>query len=130
MKQTRQSENKKMIMACLKGAFVSVCLSLVCILVFAFIIKLTNMSENLIKPINQVIKIISIFAGTTFTLKKNPQKELICSMLVGLLYTLLAFVIFSILNGKFSFGVSVLIDAIFGTILGAICGVICKVVKK
>lgn len=130
MEQAKKNGSKNLILSCVKGALMGVCVSLVCILVFAFVIKLTNMNENLIKPINQVIKIVSIFVGTIFTLKKSNQKGLITGVIIGLLYTILAFVIFSILNGSFSFDISILIDIVFGTIFGAICGVICVNMKK
>lgn len=130
MEKVNNNEKNNILLNGLKGSMLSVCISLVLILIFAFIIKLTSMSDALIKPINQVIKIVSILIGTMFIVKKVKQKGLLLGAMVGLLYSILAFVVFSILNGGFSFDWTLLIDILFGTISGAICGVICVNSKK
>ena len=130
MEKVKQSDNKNIFLTGLKGSLISVCVSLVAILLFAFIIKLTGMSKGLIKVINQIIKVVSIFLGTFLILRKTGQKGLVTGIIVGLLYTIIAFVVFSILNGKFAFDITLLIDIIFGTIIGAICGAICVNLKK
>ena len=103
MEKVNNNEKNNILLNGLKGSMLSVCISLVLILIFAFIIKLTSMSDALIKPINQVIKIVSILIGTMFIVKKVKQKGLLLGAMVGLLYSILAFVVFSILNGGFSF---------------------------
>ena len=130
MEQIKDNSRKNIILSSLKGAFVAVLISLVAILIFAFVIKLTNLNEKAIKPINQAIKIISIFFGTIYTLKKTKHSGILTGIVVGLLYTILAFVIFSLLNGKFDFGISVLIDMGFAVIIGCICGIICKSLSR
>ncbi len=130
MEQVKSKENKSLILSSLKGALLAVCISLVAILVFAFIIKLTGMSDGLIKPINQIIKILSIFFGTLIILKKTKQKGMLTGIIVGICYTIIAFVVFSILNGSFKFDISLLIDLVFSAITGAICGAICVNAKK
>lgn len=130
MEKAKQSDNKNILLTGLKGSLISVCVSLVAILLFAFIIKLTGMSKGLIKVINQIIKVLSIFLGTFFILRKTGQKGLLTGIAVGLLYTIIAFVVFSILNGKFAFDITLLIDIIFGAVTGAICGAICVNLKK
>lgn len=130
MEKVKQSDNKNIFLTGLKGSLISVCVSLVAILLFAFIIKLTGMSKGLIKVINQIIKVVSIFLGTFLILRKTGQKGLVTGIIVGLLYTIIAFVVFSILNEKFAFDITLLIDIIFGTIIGAICGAICVNLKK
>lgn len=114
---------------CLKGALIALVISLIAILIFAFIIKTIGLASSLISPINQVIKALSIFVGITFVLKKNKEKGLIKGLLIGLIYTLLAFVIFSILSGGFSFDKSLFNDCLFGAITGMICGVISVNIK-
>ena len=130
MEKVKQSDSKNIFLTGLKGSLISVCVSLVAILLFAFIIKLTGMSKGLIKVINQIIKVVSIFLGTFFILRKTGQKGLVTGIIIGLLYTIIAFVVFSILNGKFAFDITLLIDIIFGAVMGAICGAICVNLKK
>lgn len=107
----------------LKGALIAVSISLILILLFAVLIKLTNIPDVAISPVNQVIKIISIFLGCFLCLKKLPQKGLVTGSFVGMLYTVLAFLIFSLLGGTFSFNLTLLSDIIFASIIGGICGI-------
>jgi len=114
----------------LKGVIISLCVSLVSVLVFAFLLKFTNISESIITPINQIIKGVSIFLGTFLGLKKEKKMGLISGLLIGMIYTLLAFVVFSALNGSFVFSRTLITDFCFGGIIGAICGIICVNIKK
>lgn len=107
----------------LKGSLIAVSISLILILLFAVLIKLTNIPDVAISPVNQVIKIISIFFGCFLCLKKLPQKGLLTGSFVGMLYTVLAFLIFSLLGGTFSFNLTLLSDIIFASIIGGICGI-------
>lgn len=108
----------------LKGSLIALSISLVGILIFAFFIKYIAISTDAIKPINQVIKGISLLAGTFIALKKVNQMGLINGLLIGLAYTILAFVVFSILDRDFTFNKTLINDFLFGGIIGAICGII------
>jgi putative membrane protein (TIGR04086 family) len=99
-------------------------------LVFAFLLKFTNLPDSAIKPINQVVKGVSIFLGVFIGMKKSKEMGLVCGFLIGISYTLLAFLIFSILSGSFAVDLTLLTDLIFGAIIGAICGIICINIKK
>lgn len=113
-----------------KGTLIALCISLVLVLIFAFLLKFTNISDSAISPINQVIKGISIFFGVFIGLKKSKELGLVSGLLIGFIYTFLAFFVFSILNGSFSFDVTLLTDIVFGAVIGAICGIICVNIKK
>ena len=113
-----------------KGALVAVCVSLVLVLVFAFLLKFTNIPESTIKPVNQVIKGLSILIGVFVGLRKSKELGLVSGLLIGFIYTIVAFVIFSILGGVFAFDLTFLTDILFGAVMGAICGIICVNLKK
>ena len=123
-------KNNRYVMTTLKGGLIATVVSLIGILFFAFIIKLFGVADGFLKPINQVIKAISIFIGVFLGLKKNKEKGLLMGLLIGIFYTMLAFVVFSALNGSFNFDKTILNDVLFGGITGAICGVICVNVGK
>ncbi|HBP43162.1 MAG TPA: TIGR04086 family membrane protein [Clostridiales bacterium] len=107
----------------LKGSGIAVSITLILILLFAVIIKLTNIPDNFIMPINQFIKILSIFLGCYLTLKKVQQKGLVTGILIGLVYTALAYLIFSILGNTFSLDASLFIDMGFAMLIGGLCGI-------
>ena len=108
----------------IKGALVALSVSLISILVFAFIMRFVSVADSAIKPINQVIKILSVMIGVFVGLKKSREMGLISGLLVGILYTIIAFISFSILDGSFSFSATLINDLLFGAITGAICGII------
>ena len=121
---------KSVVLSILKGSVYALCISLVCVLVFAFCLKFTPLSESLITPINQVIKGVSIFLGVLLGLKKQKDMGLASGLLIGLVYTIVAFFAFSALNHSFVFDRTLVNDIIFGTIIGGICGIICVNLKK
>jgi putative membrane protein (TIGR04086 family) len=108
----------------LKGSLIALSISLVGVLIFAFFIKYVAIPTDAIKPINQVIKGVSLLVGTFIALKKVNQMGLINGLLIGLAYTILAFIVFSILDGNFKFDKTLINDLLFGGIIGAICGII------
>ena len=125
-----KSEKSGLGLCVLKGVVVGLCVSLVGILIFAFILRFTSISDKVIAPVNQVIKGVSIFLGVFLGLKKHKSQGLVAGLLIGLMFTLSAFLMFSLLDGAFCFDKSLLNDIIFGSIIGAICGIICVNLKK
>lgn len=123
-------KERPLVSAVSKGSLCALCISLVLILVFGFLLKFTNIPESAITPINQVIKGVSIFFGVFIGLRKIKELGLFSGLLIGFIYIMLAFVIFSILNGGFSFDLTLLTDIIFGAVIGGICGIICVNIKK
>lgn len=124
------SKNKSFIFALLKGAFISILISLIGILIFALFLKFVDINDGWIMPINQVIKVISIFFGVRSMMKASEGKGLLKGLILGLTYTILAFIAFSLLSSSFVFDVTLLFDTLFGCIIGAICGIICISTKK
>lgn len=108
----------------LKGSLMALSISLIAICIFAFILRFCDIKTEAIKPINQVIKIGSILIGSFYGLKKAKEMGLVTGFLIGVVYTILAFVVFSILNGHFSFERSLINDIIFGGIAGGIAGIV------
>ena len=113
-----------------KGTLTAVCVSLILVLVFAFLLKFTNIPESTIMPVNQVIKGLSIFIGVFVGLKKSKELGLLNGLLIGLFYTIIAFLIFACLGGVYKLDITFLTDILFGGVMGAICGIICVNLKK
>lgn len=126
----KKSSSSSLLGCILKGTLIALCVSLVLVLVFAFLLKFTNIPDSAIKPINQVIKGVSVFVGVFVGMKKIKELGLVSGLLIGIFYTILAFLVFSILGGYFVFDLTFLTDIIFGAIIGAICGIICVNLKK
>lgn len=113
-----------------KGSVVALCCSLLLVLVFAFLLKFTNIPEEAISPINQVIKGVSVFLGVFIGMKKSKELGLLSGFLIGLIYCVVAFFVFSLLGGSFVLDLTFLTDILFSTIIGGVCGIICINLKK
>ncbi len=125
-----ENKGKSVTLNIIKGAFWGVAFSLICVLIFAFVIKFTSVSESVMQPINQIIKGASILFAC-FIVSKNIRKNgWLVGLFTGLLYTVLAFLIFSILDNQFTFGLNVLNDLVFGSVMGLIAGILCISLRK
>lgn len=122
--------NNSLVGCIIKGTLIALCVSLVLILIFAFLLKFTNIPDSAVKPINQVIKGASVFIGVFVGMKKIKELGLVSGLLIGICYTILAFLVFSLLGGSFVLDLTLLTDIVFGAIIGAICGIICVNLKK
>lgn len=112
----------------LKALIVSLIVSFAGILIFALIIKLTNMSDGWIVPINLIIKAISVAVGMIIY-TKSRSGGLKKGIILAVSYITLSFVVFSALSGDFSFSWTLLLDYVFSILVGAIVGII-RVNKK
>ena len=72
----------------LKGSLASLCISLIGILIFAFLIRFISIPDSAISPINQVIKGVSILIGCFIGLKKTNEMGFISGLLIGVFYTI------------------------------------------
>lgn len=126
-KAVRQSKNA--VTEVIKTVIVAVIISLVAVLLMAFLIKLFNINTTAIPIINQVIKGISILVACLICIR-IPQNGWLKGIIVGLLYITLAYVIFSLLDGSFKFGLNILNDVAIGAVSGMISGIIAVSIRK
>ncbi len=123
------SEGKVQLLKYVKSLFVALIITFACIIIFAFVIKWANLSDDLIGPVNLCIKAISVFFGA-LVLAKGSAKGLFNGILFALVYTLISFVIFSLLAGGFVLGLGLVSDFAFNAIAGAIGGAVGVNIKK
>lgn len=125
-----KNSNKSTSLQIFKGSITAVSTTLVLILLFALLLRFTNISDKVIMPVNQVIKIVSIFFGVYSALKYHKEKGWVKGMLIGLVYSVLAFVVFAVLASSLTLSWSTLLDIVFGSIVGGIVGVIVVNMKR
>ncbi|MBQ3214063.1 MAG: TIGR04086 family membrane protein [Clostridia bacterium] len=121
---TKKHLNKGAIMPIFKGVLVAVCASIIGILLFAFILRFVFLSDTAIKIVNQIIKIVSVLFGVMVCVKKDKNKGLLKGALVGGLYTLSSYFLFSLLVASFNFSLTIFYDLIFSMVAGVIFGVL------
>ena len=111
------------VLKCIKALMVSLIITFACIIIFAFIIKWANLPDSVISPVNLAIKGISVFSGALI-LTKRSTKGIFKGFLFAIIYTLVAFTIFSSLAGEFVLGLGLISDFAFAGVVGAIAGIL------
>jgi putative membrane protein (TIGR04086 family) len=110
----------------MKGVLWATVITLVFVLTFAFIINAFSLGDGIIKPIIQVVKVLSIFIGVAISLKNAQKAGWLIGAFVGALYIIFAFCIFSAVDGKFALDLTALNDAIFSMAVGVISAIILR----
>ena len=80
----------------LKAVLASVLISLAFVLVFTLIIQLFSLPMNVVKPVNQVFKIISIVAGGLIFIR--GEKGLVKGLIYGVIAVLLTYLLFGLIS--------------------------------
>ncbi|MBO4251338.1 MAG: TIGR04086 family membrane protein [Clostridia bacterium] len=111
-----------------KATFLTVVISLIGVLIFAFVVKFADLSDAAVKIVNQCIKVIAVFTGCYISLGKS--KGLIKGATAGLVATAILYLVFSLSSGAEAFGVKTLFDMLFVAVIGGISGVIAVNLKR
>ena len=121
--------NRHFFLDIIRTTIIAVIISLVLVLVFALIVNLVEVGENVILPVNQAIKVISILASCFVGFKENKQGAF-KGALSGLCYTLLSVLVFGLISKEISFNLMKLIDIALGIVAGAISGILSVNIRK
>ncbi len=105
-----------------KGALVALGVGLFLSIVFACILRACHLSEGVIYPVNQVVKALSVAAGTLLFVRGS--KGWLKGGLIGLLFTMLSYLAFSAIGGDFSLSWLILLETLVGMLSGALCGIL------
>ena len=112
-----------------RSVLYAVLATLVLILLFALIVKFAELTEEVIRPVNQAIKVLSIFTGLMIGIKIK-EKGLSKGFLSGLLFTSISILLFSFLSLEPIFTTGNLVEVLAGSIIGAVSGAIVLLIKK
>lgn len=113
---------KSFLMQVVKGVIFGVAFILAGVLLFAFIVELASLSDKVIKPINQFIKLMAIFGGCAVAIR--GERSFLKGGIIGLAVTIISYVLFGVIGGTFGSFAVLLIDALCGIVMGVISGVI------
>jgi len=130
MKEKLKNINLTSIINILKASLIGVVISILLVLLFAFVLKFVNASSSIISIIDQIIKIFSVFAAIVFVNKISNGNLLVKGLVVGAVYSVITFIVFSILNGGFNFSIAIFTDIIFSALVGGASAILINMVKK
>ena len=111
-----------------KATLFAVVFSLVYVLIFTLVIQVSQLSSTVIKPVNQVFKIIAIALGSLIFIR--GQKGYIKGAIAGLSAALVSYIVFSIIGGSFAIGWAFLLELLISVVAGTVTGIIAVNLKK
>ena len=114
----------------IKSCLLGIIFTLAGIVIFAVVLKFVDVPLNAVGYINNVIKALSIFIMVLVLKKGNGEKLLLKAIFGGIIYTILSFIIFSILNGSVSFNLSIVYDLIFAIVVAFASAIILNLFSK
>ena len=123
MFHAKTDTNENVLFDFFKGILIASLLSLGLVILAAFCLKWFSIADEYVAPITLLIKGTSVFVGAMFAVKGN-SKGLLKGVSFGLIYIVVAFIVFSVLAGSMSVGVSTLLDVLFASLLGGIVGIV------
>ena len=106
----------------LKGILISLIFTAISILIFAYVLYLFSIPNEVIKPINYLIKVLAVFIGCYFSV--SGEKGLLKGCLYGAIITIISFLFFSLLSGRFILDITFLWDLLLGVVVGGIGGIV------
>ncbi len=123
---SKQEENPLLqdVMLVSKGSVFAVIITLLFIILFAFVMQLSSLSETIIRPVVQVVRILSIALGGAYAARKTSNKGWLKGAVTGIGYVILVSVIGVISGGQFAFDRILLSDALMALVVGAAGGAI------
>ena len=119
MNQT-QIKEENMIINVLKGAGISLLMTVILLIIFSLLLTYTNIQENVINPVIIMITAVSILIG----IGKMKKDGLINGAIVGVVYMIVIYLISSILNWEFKLNIQSIIMIGIGIAFGILGGII------
>lgn len=113
-----------------KCCLIGIVATLLGTVLFAVVLKFADLSSTIIKCVSNVIKVFAIFILVVCIRNKCGDKLLIRSLLGGLLYAILTFIIFSILNGSFVLNAGFWFDLLYCVISSMAISVIVSLLNR
>ena len=111
----------------LKGIALYFICVVVGILLLALIVKLTGISADVIKAVNQFIKVFAVFIACAYSV--NGNRVIVKGLLIGLFGSIVTHLVFLLFNGGSSF-LSIVLDCVFLAIAGAICSLVALIKSR
>jgi len=114
----------------LRGTLYGIVATLVMVLGFALVVRMTGLGSTTINVISQIIKVLSIFIAVRVALREMGKRGWVIGGVVGVIYTILIFFIFSIISSEFSITTGILFELLFATAIGMASALLLKMGRR
>ncbi|MBQ7712822.1 MAG: TIGR04086 family membrane protein [Clostridia bacterium] len=120
----------RQILDIVKTVVIAILISMVSVLVFALVVKSTDVGEDVIGYVNLAIKILSVVIGCLVGFRRGSGFGWLKGVISGLLYVVTSFLVFSAISGEFSLADVSVLDLVTGAVVGLLSGVLTVNLKK
>ncbi len=117
------SERLLRLVRVLRGVLLASAVTLAGMAALAALVIYANISDSTLTALNQVLKVISIFAGAVFAIGIGGEKGLVTGALVGVLYILAGYGFYCLSDGSEAESAVLLTELAAGVIVGGVFGV-------
>ncbi len=130
MRSARQNESFTAVLGPVwKAVAVATILTIALILLFALAMKLGITKEGAIPVVNQSIKVIGILLAA-FLATRSDGRKVLRAVLAGVMFIFIGIILFSLLDGRFVFTVSLIWDLLMGAVIGLLAGMLFTRIQK
>ena len=120
---------KRMIII-LRNIFISYVISILLLMVYAFLLAYTNVPESTIPISTFVISLISVFLCSSLSMISIRENGLVNGAIIGFVYVLIIYLLSSIFSVGFTINGNVLLICFLNVIIGMIGGIIGVNIKE
>lgn len=120
----------KIVTPALKSSIVAMIFTITAILVFALIVKSAEMDVKVIVIVNEIIKIAGVIFASFFAAKDPKSRTVLTAAVAGLLYIVIGFSVFSLIQGSLGDIMMLLTDVMMGVIIGFVVGLFVSKIMK
>lgn len=107
-----------------KGSLGALAAAVVYVALFAGAVRLFKIEENAMPVVSQAAKVLCLLFGAWLSVRRHPAKGWLRGGLTGIAYILLAFVLFSAIEGDWSVGMAFVYDLLMGGVVGGVGGIL------
>ncbi len=111
-------------LAILKGVLLAVAATAVMAALFALLISLFNFSDDLIRAVNQLIKLLAVALGVRAAVPAGAEGGIPRGALVGLCYMAAGVMVYALLTGQRLTAFAYLADLLLGVAAGGLIGML------
>ena len=108
----------------IKWSAISICITIIFLLIYALLLTFTSISENTIPTVITLITMLSVLIGTSICMTKVKNNGIINGFLIGLIYTGTIYILSSIITKNFILNIKSIIMLIGAIVCGAVGGII------
>ena len=108
----------------LMGVMTAAVITIVGMVILTGAVILKGLDDGAIRATNQVIKVVSLLAGVGLSVGRGGERGLITGAVIGILYILVGYGLYSIIDGTHANAKIMAIEEAAGGLIGASAGVV------